>query len=109
MEIYQIDKNNKNELEDYKKNYDYKQTILIEEDITKVNPKSKSKLLIEEDITKINPKPSENNNNNNNMYIGIGIGIVIFFFLLFCAFLYYNSGTNTTNKINDNIKLKKNK
>ena len=104
MGIYQIDKNNENELVNYKKNYDYKQTILIEEDITKVNPKSE--LLIEEDITKINPKPSENNN-NNNMYIGIGIGI--FFFLLFCAFLYYNSGTNSTNKINDDIKLKKNK
>jgi hypothetical protein len=105
MGIYQIDKNNENELVNYKKNYDYKQTILIEEDITKVNPKSK--LLIEEDITKIIPKASENNN-NNNMYIGVGIGIGIFFFLLFCAFLYYNSGTNT-NIINDDIKLKKNK
>jgi hypothetical protein len=60
---------------------------------------SESELLIEEDITKINPKSSKN---NNNMYIGIGIGIVIFFFLLFCAFLYYNSGTNTTNKIKKN-------
>jgi hypothetical protein len=65
----------------------------------------KSDLLIQEDITKINPKPSD-----NNMYIGIGIGIGIFFFLLFFAFLYYNSGTvspradgtNTTNKIKKN-------
>ena len=52
------------------------------------NPKSD--LLIQEDITKINPKPIPiPSENNNNMFMYIGVGIAIFFFLLVCVYLYY--------------------
>ena len=92
MGIYQIDKNNENELVNYKKNYDYKQTILIEEDITKVNPK-------------------QSKNNNIFIYIGICIGIGLFFLFMFVIYNKYikniNSNTSTTNNHSFKSKRKK--
>jgi hypothetical protein len=60
----------------------------------------KQKLLIQEDITKINPKPSENN--NMLMYIGIGLGI-FFFLLSLYAFLYYKKKRNINDNVGTNI------
>ena len=73
LEIYLIDKNNEIEIKNaidfksqIKKEYDYKQKLLIEEDITKV-------------------KPNENNFNEDNFYTYFGIVVGIFFLIFFLS------------------------
>jgi hypothetical protein len=71
----------------------------------------KSDLLIQEDITKINPKPKPSKNNNIFIYIYICIGIALFFLFIFVIYNKYikniNSDASTTN--NHSFKSKKKK
>jgi len=101
--IYYIDKNNENEFmtkdnfkSTLKKMHEYRQTLLIDEDITKVYPNIISN---PDPNPNIISKPSEN---KNNMYIGIGVGIGVL--LLMIAFLFYIRSKSNSNIIDTTSK-----
>jgi hypothetical protein len=127
--LYSIDKNNSNEMSKiqaeqkidpnprsslnlnfFKNDYNYKQKILIEEDITKVNVNAKAKAkananILTNILTNVNILTNENINISINMYIGAGI------LLIMCIIFVYifSNRKHSVISVKQVNKIKKNK